>query len=109
MLRVLDSRVIGILKDKSTKLSIDPTRPDEEVATQVGQNDFYFQVCQLGITDETENFIKFSRAKRNIGGQSYEIATSDYVGKIPDYVIAELAEVILEGNSISADEGNASA
>jgi hypothetical protein len=109
-MRVLDSRVLGILKDKSTKLGIDPTRPDEEVTTQVGQNDYYFQVCQLGLTEETEGYeVKYQSGKRNIGGKSYPIATAEYVGTIPDYVIAELAERIIAGNTLTADEGNASA
>jgi hypothetical protein len=107
-LRVLDSRVIGILKDKATKLSIDPTRPDEEIATSVGQNDFYFQVCQFGITEDTENYeVRYKSEKRNIGGKSYPIAAADWVSTIPEHIISELAERILEGNSLSEDEGNA--
>ena len=37
-LKVLDSRVLAILKDKSTKITIDPSKPDEEIGSQVNQN-----------------------------------------------------------------------
>lgn len=114
-LKVLDSRVLAILKDKSTKITIDPSKPDEEIGTQVNQNAYYFEVCALGL-DKPDDFldakgepIKFTTIKRNIGGKSYEVATNEFLGQIPDYVIQELAETIIVGNTMSDDEGNVSA
>ena len=114
-LRTLDSRVLGVLKDKSTKITVDPNRPDEEIGTQVNQNAFYFQVVQLGL-DEPENWsdekgsqIKFETMKLNIAGKSYVVATPEFVGRIPEHVISELAEEIISGNTLTVEEGNASA
>lgn len=114
-LKVLDSRVLAILKDKSTKITIDPSKPDEEIGTQVNQNAYYFEVCSLGL-DKPDDFldakgepIKFTTIKKNIGGKSYEVATNEFLGQIPDFVIQELAETILAGNALTADEGNVSA
>lgn len=114
-LKVLDSRVLAILKDKSTKITIDPSKPDEEIGTQVNQNAYYFDVVALGL-DKPDDFldangepIKFTTGKRNIGGKSYDIVTNDFLGQIPDFVIQELAEKIIAGNTLTAEEGNGSA
>lgn len=114
--RVLDSRVLGVLKDKATTIGIDPKRPDDEVITHVSQNQYYFDVCALGLL-EPEDFyedeegtkkVKWRTASRNIAGRSYEIVAHETLGKIPSEIIAELAEVILRGNEPSVEEGNAS-
>jgi hypothetical protein len=113
--KVLDSRVLAILKDKSTKITIDPSKPDEEIGTQVNQNAYYFDVCSLGL-DKPDDFLDdkgqpmpWPVGSRNIGGKSYPIATMEALGTIPDYIIQELAERIIAGNNLTADEGNASA
>jgi len=108
-LKCLDSRILGILKDKSTKITIDPKNPNDEVGTQVNQNAYYFDVVSLAF-DSADNFdsvAKPGRMKRNIGGVSYTITVPEFIGTIPELVLAELAERVIEGNSLSADEGNA--
>lgn len=114
-LKVLDSRVLAILKDKSTKITIDPSKPDEEIGTQVNQNAYYFDVCALGL-DKPKDYLDdkgepmgWSVGSRNIGGKSYPIVTNETLGTIPDFIIQELAERIIAGNSLTGDEGNASA
>lgn len=108
-LRVLDSGVIGALKDKSTKITIDPNNPDGEIGTQVNQNQLYFEVCQFGIAGVENYDAPYKDMPRNFLGRSFRIATAEFVGTIGDTDIAELAERILAGNSVSAEEGNASA
>lgn len=114
-LKVLDSRVLAILKDKSTKITIDPSKPDEEIGTQVNQNAYYYEVCALGL-DNPEDFlndkgdpVKWDTLKRNIAGKSYTVVSNETLGQIPDFVIQELAEKIIEGNTVTASEGNAPA
>lgn len=114
--RVLDSRVLAVLKDKSAKIGIDPKRPDDEVMTHVSQNQYYFEVCALGLL-EPEHFyedeantkkVRWTTSSRNIAGRSYEVVAAETLGKIPADVIAELAELIIEGNEPTVEEGNAS-
>lgn len=114
--RVLDSRLLGMLKDKATKISIDPTNPDGEIGTEVSQNAYYFNVCSFGL-DKPDDFyeddgstkVVWRTEKRNFGGKSYEVVSNDTLGKIPDFVIQELAEKIISGNTVTADEGKPSA
>ena len=106
-LKCLDSRILGVLKDKVTKLTINPNAPGDDVGTLVNQNQYYFQVVQLAL-DEPDNFesgVSYGTMKMNIGGKSYVVATPEYVETIPDYVLAELAEVVIDGNSLSDTEG----
>lgn len=114
--KVLDSRLLGILKDKTTKIGIDPNKPDEEITTHVSQNQFNFEVCAFGL-DEPEDFyldeegtrpVKWVTMKRNFAGKSYDVVAPETLGLIPDDIIAELSEVIMKGNGISEDEGNVS-
>ena len=72
-------------------------------------------MCSLGL-DEPKDFLndkgdpnEWTTGKRNIGGKSYDVATNETLGQIPDYVIQELAEKIIEGNTLTGTEGNASA
>lgn len=115
--KVLDSRVLGVLKDKTTKIGIDPSKPDEEITTHVSQNQFNFDVCSLAL-DEPEDFyideactkkVDWKTGKRNIGGKSYDIVTNETMGLIPDNVIAELADIIMSGQEPKVEEGNGSA
>lgn len=114
--KVLDSRLLGLLKDKTTKIGIDPSKPDEEITTHISQNQYYFDVCSFGL-EKPEDFyadedntreVKWTMGKRNIGGKSYDVVTTETLGQIPDDVITELAELIIAGNTPSEDEGNAS-
>jgi hypothetical protein len=114
--KVLDSRVLGLLKDKTTKIGIDPSKPEEEITTHVSQNQFNFDVCSLAL-EEPEDFyldaectrkVKWQTGKRNIGGKSYDIVTNETMGLIPDIVIAELAEIIMTGQQPTVEEGNGS-
>jgi hypothetical protein len=109
-LKCLDSRILGVLKDKATKITINPQAPNDEIGTQVNQNQYYFEIVQLAL-DSVEDFdtkgVKLTRMKRNIGGVSYSVVDPSFVGMIPDFVLAELAERVISGNSMSDDEKNA--
>lgn len=113
--RVLDSRLLGVLKDKSTKITINPNRPDDDIGTEVNQHGYNFEVCALGLDkpenflDDDNNVVPWHTMKRNIAGQSYEVVTPDTLGRIPETAIAELAERIIAGNSLTVAEGNGSA
>lgn len=113
-LRVLDSRVRGVLKDKATKVTINPaaTQADEQIGTDIRTNEYYFKIVQLGLEAAPSNFdapVEFKTEKTFVAGKSRVQVVAEYVECIPDDAIAELAETILEGNTLSADEGNVSA
>lgn len=111
-LKVLDSRILGSLKDKVTKITIDAASPGQEIGTDIRQNEYYFKVVQLGLDREPENFdspAKWGTQRMNIAGKNYDVVHADYVCTIPDDALAELAEQIIEGNTLSDAEGNGSA
>jgi len=115
--RTLDSRVLGLLKDKTTKIGIDPSKPDEEITTTVAQNAYNFDVCAFGL-DKPDNFtvdgtpdgapVPWKTVSRNFGGKSYEVVSPETLGMIPDAIIVELSEKITETNSLSPEAGNGS-
>lgn len=111
--QALDSRILGILKDKSTKVTFDPSNPDGDIGTDIKQNDFYFQVCQFGLIgadnfkDDKDADVVFATQKRNVGGTSYTLAAEEFVKRIPEAIIAEMAEFIMRDNTLTETEKNA--
>jgi len=111
-IKTLDSRVMGKLKDKTTKITVDPNNPDAEIGTQVAQHDLYMDLCTFGLA-EPDNFmdskgkeVKYETKRTNLGGKGYEVCTPEFIGRVPSNVIAELGEQILNYNEASADEKN---
>lgn len=110
-LRALPSKVMGYLKDRTTKILVDPNDPDGDVGTEINQNQFYYDVVALGLSEAPDNFdtgVEFKTAKRNIRGTSYPVVVDEFMDTIPPKVIAELARCIEAGNSLSEEEGNGS-
>lgn len=110
----LDSRVMGHLKDKATRMSVNPkAKEDDSVLTEVAMNETAFETVQFGLTgiepfeDENGQQIIFKTVKRNLRGKSYTIAAEAVVNRLPLKVITELAEKLGEMNDLGEAEGNA--
>jgi hypothetical protein len=106
----LDSRIAGRLKDMATSITLDPTKAEEEITTNINSHDVAFYTVVYGLRGWT-NFkdaagkdIKFKTAKRNHGGDSYTVADPEVVKKIPQVVLSELAAEINKDNELSAAE-----
>lgn len=112
-LNTLDSRVMGHLRDLSTKMAINPkASADDDVETTIAMNDVNFQVVQFGLggitpfQDENSNDIPFKTVKRNLRGKSYEIVSEVVVNRLPLKVLAELSDELRKLNNLGDDEGN---
>lgn len=109
-LGTLDSRVMGKLQDLVTTVAVDPTRPDDEVNTTINQQEFHFQVCQFGVQnienlqDEGGNEIAFKTVGRRLGGHSYKIVDPEVLKLVPQAVIQEMAEAVMEDNQLTEAE-----
>jgi hypothetical protein len=103
----LDSRIMGRITDKATTMSIDPTRPDDEVDTQINSSAVAFETVMYGLrgwqnfVDADGKEIPFKTAKRNHGGQSYRVVDEEVLKQVPRVVIMELAEEIRRDNELS--------
>ena len=109
---VLDSRVMGHLKDLATRMMIDPNSTNESVDTHVDANEVAFQTVQFGLTG-FKNFksaqggdITFKTSKRNLRGKNYDILNASVVEQIPGDVLSELAEKIRNANEVGSKEKN---
>lgn len=111
---VLDSRVMGHLKDLATRMHIKPGEDagEEGVETTIDTNEVAFQTVQFGLTG-FKNFeaadggdITYKTTKRNLRGKDYTILSASIVEQIPGNVLAELAEVIRKANEVEDTEKN---
>lgn len=114
ILTTLDSRVMGHLRDKATRMSVNPNANENDtVETEVAMNEVAFETVQFGLTgiepfeDEGGNQIIFKTVKRNLRGKSYTIASDAVVNRLPMKVIGELTDELRKLNDLDADAGNA--
>ena len=112
-LGTLDSRVHGHLKDRATRMMIDPNREvDSEVETTIEQHEVYYQVCQFGIRGwrnlmDSEGIpLEYKTMKRNLGGKSYEVVSDQSLRQIPTAVLVDIAREIMKQNDLTDLEGN---
>lgn len=115
VLRTLDSRVYGHLRDKATKMLVDPKAPDDQLLeTTVAQNEVFFDMCQFGIeswrnfTGESAGDLACDMGKRTLGSKSYAVVKTDVLVRVPGAVIADVAHAIMKGNELSEEEGKGS-
>lgn len=110
----VDSRVLAILKDKATKITGDPDNANGEVGLAYNTHDFNYNVVQFGLRgienfpDEEGNMVAYKTEKRNIGGKSYDIASSELVSRIHGDILSEISAEILEKNILTQSEGKRS-
>lgn len=109
-LGTIDSRVMGKLRDDATSFAVNPAAPEDEVDVSVGQNTLYYLACQFGIRDiqnfkdEAGNDIRFKTQKRNMGGRSYVIVADEVLSRLPQPVIVEMGQKLLDLNDVSQEE-----
>lgn len=109
VLGTLDSRIMGMLKDKATSILIDPSKPTEEVETTINAAEYNFQVVMFGLKGFS-NFmgedgeIEYKSKGRRHGGRSYDVCDEDVMRRIPQAVLTDLADEITKDNMLSEDE-----
>lgn len=110
-LRVLDSRVMGQIRDSAMALgTADDMRIDPRRSTILNVHESNFKTAQFGIVgwrnvqDENGNDLKFETVKRLVGSTTYDVADPEVLRQLPQEVIDEIALRIKEGNSVTAVE-----
>lgn len=106
----LDSRIFGLIRDKSTTLQVDATSQNDEVNTQINANEVAFMTVQYGLRgwknfrDSQGNDIPFKTVKRNHAGQSYVVVDPQILKRLPAAVVVELANEIRTDNEMTEIE-----
>jgi hypothetical protein len=109
----LDSRVMGHLRDRATRMSVNPNAgADESVDTEIAMNEVAFETVQFGLggiepfADDKGAEIPFKTMSRRLRGKSYTIASDVVVNRLPMKVIAEISDRLRKMNNLGDDEGN---
>jgi hypothetical protein len=104
----LDSRIGGIIQDMSAVISIDPSKPDDDIKTSMNTRDVAFNRVMFGLKGWNDAFkdkngtpIPFQTRKLNKGGVSYLVVDPVCLSKVPQPVIEELADAINEDNELT--------
>lgn len=116
-LGTLDSRVMGYLRDMSTKFTVSQanmTGENNSVETSVSQSEQDFETVRFGLKgwtnfkDEDENDIKFETKTKMLAGsgKSYQAVTPELVSMIPGELITELATRIRSGQEVEVAAKN---
>ncbi len=110
-LQSLDSRVMGKLRDNTTKFLVDPANPEEVAETSVNAENLNFESVQFGCTG-WDNFqdpntgqpIEIKTVARRLGGKSYQIVDPEVLRLVPMSVIGEMGEDIRKANELSEED-----
>lgn len=110
-LQSLDSRVMGKLRDNTTKFLVDPSNPDEVAETTVNAENLNFESVQFGCTGwdnfphpTTGEMVEAKTVPRRLGGKSYQIIDPEVLCLVPLSVIGEMAEDIRKANELSEED-----
>jgi len=108
VLQVLPARVLAHLQDEATVFEVGDN-PNER-ATKLRLNATDYEIVRFGLADirnlrdEHGQEIKFSTERVNRWGKSYTVASHQILDRLPQVVIKELAEEILQKNTLSEGE-----
>lgn len=109
-LGVIDSKLMGKLKDDATSFGVNPAAPEDDLDVSINQNQLHFLVCRHGIKgwanfqDAKGNDIPFKTRKKNVVGNNYEIVDDAVLSKVPSDVLAELGAKIIALNEVPEEE-----
>jgi hypothetical protein len=113
MIGVLDSHVLGQIKDMATSFKVDPSNPSDEVETTINRNEVNYHLAAYGIKD-WKNFvgasgsqIAYKSVERRIAGSTYSMVDPELLKSIPQEIIAQIADEVTKDNEVSVAEGNA--
>jgi len=106
----LDSRIVGMIRDKATSVNVDTRNPNDEVETTIKNSQVNFEIVQYGLKgcthllDEKGSEISFKTVSRSNGGKTYQIVDPEFLKLLPIDVISELAIAIQNQNQPSEEE-----
>jgi hypothetical protein len=110
-LRVLDSRVMGQIRDSAMALgAADDSRIDPRRSTILNVHESNFKTAQFGIVawrnvqDADGNDVEFKTVKRVVGTTEYNVVDPELLKVLPQEVIDELALAVKDGNAVGKVE-----
>jgi hypothetical protein len=110
-LRMLDSRVMGQIRDSALSLAQhDSTRVDNRPATLLNTHESNFKMLQFGLVgwrnvfDANGDEVKFETVTRIVGQTQYTVADPDVLMALPQVVIDELAIKVKQMNTVTVEE-----
>lgn len=109
-LGVLDSKLLGKLKDDVTTFAVNPAAPDDEVDVSVNQNQLHYLVCRHGIKgwsnlkDVKGDDVPYITRKKNVVGNNYLVVDEAVLSAIPSDVLSELGAKIISLTEVSEEE-----
>jgi hypothetical protein len=110
-LGALDSRVLAAIKDRATGIPVSALSGGGGDATAtLNINQTNFDVVLFGLKGfknlkyDDDTTVEFKTANTNLGGKTYLTADPDVVKMLPPEAIDELSGVIMDFNSIKAEE-----
>lgn len=102
-LGAIDTRVLGIIKDKATAIPVSSFSTGEGMAT-LNYNAMNFDVVQFGLKNIVRFDVPYKTTIRILGQKQYVVADDSVVAALPEEVLSEYAGKILEINSLSEEE-----
>ena len=111
---VLDSRTVGVIRDKALGIKVDQSNLDGNVETSIKQHEMNFNFVQFGVKgysnlqDHSGTVLPYKTVKFQVGGgKAYKILDPEVLKVIPSAVIDELANEVLKDNEFTeVDEKN---
>lgn len=106
----LDGRVMSVIKDKATALPVSAFSNPEGAMASLNMNQTNFELVVFGLKgwrnfkDDDGKEIPFKTIVNLLGNKSYVTADPDLVAQLPDEAVAELANMIMDINSIDETE-----
>jgi hypothetical protein len=110
VLGALDSRVFAAIKDRATGIPMSALSGGSEGTATLNLNQTNFDVVLYGLKG-WENFrydddrqVEYKTSTANLGGKTYVVVDPELVKMLPPEVIDELANAIMEINTVSEPE-----
>jgi hypothetical protein len=111
MLGTLDSRVMGVIRDKASSTIIHGRNTDDQrVETKLALSEVNADTVRFGVKgwrnlkDAEGNDLAFKTIRQMVGGKVYQVIPDDLLMLIPNQVIDELASEIRGDNEATEDE-----
>jgi hypothetical protein len=111
VIRALDGRLTGILRDKCMEVKIDTTNPDAPPETTLRMYELTYMAVQYGLVsvenfrDAEGNDFTYGTVKRNMGGKSYTAVSDSFLRNIPSDALMELGQEVLDLSEVEETEG----
>ena len=100
----LDGRVLSLIKDKATGIPMSTFGGGGDGMATLRMNEMNFDIVVHGLKGVDNYDVAFTTTQKQLGGKTYLVADPDFVATIPDEITGEIAEQILNINTLTEEE-----